>query len=102
MKKIVLISCVSKKLPHPARAEEMYVSPLFKFNLKYARQLKPDAIYILSAAHGVLELDTRIDPYNKTLNNMPAAERKAWAAKVLGQLGTRANLAEDQFVILAG
>ena len=48
LKRIVLISCVSKKLPHPARAKDLYVSPLFRLNLQYARKLQPDAIYILS------------------------------------------------------
>ncbi len=38
-KKIVLISCVSKKLAHRAKAKELYISTLFKLNLKYATQL---------------------------------------------------------------
>ena len=64
MKKIVLISCVSKKLPHPASAQDLYVSPLFRLNLQYARKLQPDAIYILSAKHGLLDLDTEVEPYD--------------------------------------
>ena len=36
MAKIVLISCVSKKLDHSAKARDMYISPLFKLSLKYA------------------------------------------------------------------
>lgn len=102
MKKIVLISCVSKKLPHEARAEDLYISPLFKFNLKLAKQLNPDAIYILSAKHGVLELDVKIEPYDTTLNKMGVAERRAWSDKVLEQLAMRADLQRDHFVFLAG
>lgn len=102
MKKIVLISCVSKKLPHEARAEDLYISPLFKFNLRYAKQLNPDAIYILSAKHGVLELDVKIDPYDITLNEMRVAERRAWSEKVLAQLAMHADLQRDHFVFLAG
>lgn len=102
MKKIVLISCVSQKLPHKARVEDLYISTLFKLNLKYARKLKPDAIFILSAMHGLLELDAEIAPYNVTLNEMPSAERRAWAKIVLEQLRKHTNLQDDHFVFLAG
>ena len=47
MRKIVLISCVSKKLVHAAKVRDIYVSPLFRLNLAYAESLKPDAIYVL-------------------------------------------------------
>lgn len=45
--KVVLISCVKKKLPGRARVQDLYVSTLFRSNLEFARSLKPDAIYIL-------------------------------------------------------
>ena len=61
MKTIVLISCVSKKLAHAARARDIYVSPLFRLNLAYAESLKPDAIYVLSAKHGLLALEDQIE-----------------------------------------
>ena len=51
MKTIVLISCVSKKKAQKAKAEELYESPLFVKSLAYAKSLKPDSIYILSAKH---------------------------------------------------
>lgn len=102
MKKIVLISCVSQKLPRKAPAEAMYISTLFKLNLKYAKQLKPDAIFILSAKHGLLDLNQEIEPYNITLNKMSDSEKQAWAQKALNQLGQCANLQDDRFVFLAG
>lgn len=36
MARIVLISCVSKKLDRRSKAEDLYISPLFKLNSKYA------------------------------------------------------------------
>lgn len=101
-KKIVLISCVSKKLAHKAKAAELYTSSLFRGNLRFAQKLKADAIFILSAKYGLLELDAEIEPYNITLNTMSASEVKLWAAKVLQQLEQKADLATDQFVLLAG
>ena len=102
MKTIVLISCVSKKLTHPAKARDLYVSPLFKKNLAYVQKLKPDAIYILSARYGLVELDQRIEPYDLTLNTMTAQQVKLWADRVLSQLSERADLAKDHFIFLAG
>jgi hypothetical protein len=101
MAKVVLISCVSRKLGHKARAGELYVSDLFKKNLAYARSLAPHATYILSAKHGLLSLDDEIAPYNETLNTMKDAQVRAWAAKVLEQMRGRVG-AGDELVFLAG
>ena len=101
-KKIVLISCVSQKLPHRAKARDLYVSTLFRLNLKYANSLCPDEIYILSAKHGLLELEREIQPYEQTLNNMRSAEIKEWANNVLQQLRSVTSLEEPEFIFLAG
>lgn len=102
MQKIVLIACASQKLPHKAKARDLYVSTLFEKSLAYAGQLKPDAIFILSAKHGLLDPDTEIEPYNLTLNTMSASQVRSWAEKVLGQLTERADLQRDHFIFLAG
>ena len=56
-KTIVLIPCVSKKLNYGAKAKDLYISPLFKYSLAYARKLNPDMIYILSAKHRLVDLN---------------------------------------------
>jgi len=100
--KIVLISCVKKKLSYRARAEDLYISSLFRFNLAYARSLKPDAIYILSAKYGLVSLDQEIDSYDLTLNTMGENQKKVWAQKVLMDLGRKTDLAHDHYIFLAG
>lgn len=102
VKKIIMISCVSKKLPHLAKAQDLYVSPLFRLNLQFARKLQPDAIYILSAKYGLLDLEAEIAPYDLTLNDMATRQVKAWADQVLEQIKRRADLSRDHFVFLAG
>ena len=102
MKRIVLISCVKTKLNHPAKAEDLYISDLFVKNLAYAKKLKPDHIFILSAKYGLLQLNDRIAPYEKTLNQMPVHERRAWASEVISELRKYTNLDQDEFIILAG
>jgi len=77
MADIALISCGSKKLDKKAQAQDMFISPLFKKSLEYAKKvLKPDGIYILSAKYGLLGLKTDIEPYNMALNNMSTQDKK--------------------------
>jgi hypothetical protein len=101
MRRIVLISCVKRKGGKRAKARELYTSDLFRKSLKYAQSLTPDTIYILSAKHGLLELDTKIKPYNETLKTMKAPQVKAWARGVLDELERVADLRVDRFIFLA-
>lgn len=102
MVKIVLISCVSKKLNHKSKAQDLYVSPLFQKNLRYAKSLNPDKIFILSAKYGLLKLDEEVEPYDKTLNKMSSNEIKGWANSILNQLQKGSDLNKDEFIFLAG
>ncbi|MBV0893095.1 hypothetical protein KTN05_14830 [Paracoccus sp. Z118] len=99
---IVLISCVKSKRNAPSKARDLYTSPLFKKMMSYALLLDPKEIYILSALHGLLELDKVISPYEKTLNNMKVKDRKEWSDGVLASLEARCDLQADEFVLLAG
>ncbi|MGL4987544.1 MAG: DUF6884 domain-containing protein [Treponemataceae bacterium] len=102
MKKIVLISCVSKKKEYKTKAQELYGSTLFKYSLSYGRSLNPDKIFILSALHGLVELDQEIEPYNVTLTNLAKKERVQWGKKVIEQLKNHSDIKNDTFIILAG
>ena len=102
MRKIVLISCVSKKRACRAKARDLYISPLFRLGLACAAKLRPDAIYVLSAKYGLVPIDDIIEPYDLTLDSMPTAQVRAWADRVLLQLGEISDLGRDHFVFLAG
>ena len=102
MQTIVLISCVSQKKPHKAKAKDLYISALFRKALAYAHKLNPDVVYILSAKYGLLDLETEIEPYDLTLNKMPVGDIKAWAKKILVQLSAKTDLQQDHFVFFAG
>ena len=101
-KRIVLIACASQKLSQRSKAKDLYISTLFKLNLKYAVKLAPDKIYILSAKHGLLSLDQEINPYEQTLNNMPSDEVKQWASRVLEQIKHVCPVDETELIFLAG
>jgi esterase/lipase len=102
MKKIILISCGKRKLDHKAKTGDLYISPLFKMSLAFARSLKPDKIFIISANYGLLSLNQEIEPYNKTLNEMSNAEIKSWAQKVREQMQSSIDFEKDEIIFLAG
>jgi hypothetical protein len=101
-KRIVLISCGSRKRDHPAIAAELYTGSLFRYSLEYARSLEPDLIFILSAKHGLVRLDQIIEPYDETLNKKSSAEITAWAESALNCLAKFCALDRDEFIVLAG
>lgn len=98
------------------KARDLYQGPLFTKSLAYAKSLKPDKIFILSALHHLLDLDTEIEPYDVTLSYISPAKKidkpnlkvltssevKMWGEKVINQLNKVSNLKKDTFIILAG
>lgn len=102
MKTIILISCCKTKLNYKSPAEQLYQSTGFKKQLAYAKALKPDAIYVISAKHHLVSLDTELEPYDVCLNDKSSEEKKSWAKIVLKQLSENYSLSEDEFIILAG
>ncbi|WP_414882948.1 DUF6884 domain-containing protein [Sphingomonas sp. Leaf208] len=57
--------------------------------------------FILSACHGLVPPSRSIEPYNITLADMDAAERRAWAERVSAQLDEQIG-PRTLFVFLAG
>jgi hypothetical protein len=102
MKTIVLITCVKKKLQGKHKAEDLYISPFFKKNLAYAKSLKPDEIFILSAKYGLLNLSQEIETYDLTLKSFKTKELREWADGTLEQLRLVYDLGNDKFIFLAG
>ncbi|MEJ0102404.1 MAG: DUF6884 domain-containing protein [Bacteroidota bacterium] len=113
-KKIILISCSSKKGDKKAKAKDIYKSQLFKSSLAYAYRHKPDKIFILSALHCLLDIEKVISPYDVTLSKVPKAKRHdgltvltqpekiIWGVKVIEQLSKQADIMKDTFIVLAG
>lgn len=100
--KIGLISCSKAKKDYLCPAEEMYSeSNSFRLSLEYAKKIC-DEVFILSAKHGLLDLEDTIQPYDETLVDKPIAERRKWAEKVISKLKDRTDLEKDDFIILAG
>lgn len=97
---ITFVACAKKKSNKKCKAEKMYISTLYEYSMKYAKE-HSDIIYILSAKHGLLPLDKIIDPYNETLNDKTDKEIKIWSRKVYDTL-LQLNLENNDFIYLCG
>jgi hypothetical protein len=95
-----LVSCVGQKLGSPAKARELYTSAWFQKARSHVERAGAPW-FILSAEYGLLHPDAVIAPYEKTLNTMGVAARKAWALRVTVQM--RSQLPErTDIVVFAG
>lgn len=82
---LVLVGCVKTKLQGRHKAKDLFISPLF-----VGRRARAEALggpwFVLSAKFGLLSPDREVETYNVSLNSASLAERRAWSARVLGQL----------------
>lgn len=82
---LCLVSCVAKKLPDLAPAKDLYQSDWFRKARRFV-EARGWPWFILSAKYGLVVPKQVIAPYEKTLNNMPVAERRDWAEGCLDTL----------------
>lgn len=101
MNKIVLLMCGKNKSLKRAKAKDMYISERFHKSLEYALKLTDDNnIYVLSAKYGLLELETEIDYYDKSLYSFSLEDKKQWVENIFNQLKSKTNINEDIYVFL--
>lgn len=96
--RIGLVACCGQKLEGRHPAQDLYVSSLFRKSRAWVTT-HCSSWYILSAKYGLVIPSQMIETYDVTLNAMPAAERRAWAARVREELEPFAGA---NFVALAG
>ena len=87
---LVLVGCVKTKAATRRAAKDLYTSPLWRCRRSYAESLDRPW-YILSALHGLLDPERPIDPYDLALGDLRARDRRAWSARVLGELKRRVS-----------
>ena len=100
MPPLYLISCVAAKTSTPSPARALYTSPWFRKARAWVEGQGAE-YRILSAEHGLVDPDAVVAPYERTLNKMRVADRRAWAERVLGQLDAL-DLRGRQVIFLAG
>ena len=97
---LYLVSCVNKKAPTPSKAKDLYISPWFGKAKMYVESTGR-RWFILSAKYGLVEPNREIDPYDRSLNSMPIAERREWGEDVSNELRLHMT-GIDTIYILAG
>lgn len=96
-----LIACVKEKAAQPMAAADLYRSVWFR-KARALVEAKHAPWLILSALHGIVDPEDVIAPYEQTLMNMRAAERRAWGERVVTQLIERGYKDGGPVIILAG
>lgn len=84
--KVALIACSKSKSRVPAKARDLYQGNLFKKSLRLAELERFPWIFILSAKHGLLELNRVIPPYEETLLTKSQEEIRKWSLRVISEL----------------
>lgn len=82
---IVLVACARQKRLQAAPARDLYISEWFRRARAYAEAFG-DRWYILSAKYGLLEPETRIEPYDQTLSALSRTARAEWGSATAGQI----------------
>ncbi len=83
---VALVGCGSTKRSCRSAARDLYTGALFEATLAYALTLTPHT-FIVSARHGLLDLDTEIEPYDFTIADLGGKrERVAWGERVVNDV----------------
>ena len=82
-RKLFLIACAKTKRNTRSPARDLYRSPLFLKSLAYAEQ-HADDVLIVSAKHGLVELDDELDPYDLTIGDLDRSGRAWLSGKIDG------------------
>ena len=83
--RIGLVGCVKSKWIHPAPAQDLYISTLFKGRRRFVEQ-SCDRWFVLSAKHGLVGPLEVIEPYDVALTQKSNSYRVDWSRKVVEQI----------------
>jgi hypothetical protein len=98
---VALVACTSMKRSRPSAAKCLYNSPWFNKARRWAEKYA-DRWYILSARHYLLHPGQVVWPYSRSLNAMPADDRRRWAIRVYDALRSVTHPDRAFVTILAG
>lgn len=99
--RVGLVACAKTKRDREAPARELYKSGLFTLSLAHAEK-RCDETFVVSAAHGLLELDQVVQPYDRTLRDLPKKERLAWGSRLVDAVAGRYGPLALHVLVFAG
>ncbi len=81
----IILGCVSSKRSSPAKAKDLYVSPMFAKRRRYAESTgRP--WFIFSAEHGIIDPEVVIAPYDVAMAKLPVDQVRAKGRQAVDQL----------------
>jgi hypothetical protein len=83
---IGVLACTKRKLDRPAAARELYTGDRFRKGLVLLERAGCTRLVVLSALHGAVAGERVLAPYDRALQDLSAADRRAWAARANAQL----------------
>ena len=93
-----LVSGCARQQPRPEPARDLYDGLWFR-SARAVAERDADAWFILSARHGLLRPDARVQPYADRLEGRSAAALRAWSALVAEKMDRMAPEAERVVVL---
>jgi hypothetical protein len=99
------VGCGKRKAATRSRAAELYTGSLFRDHLRLATRLArgvDGAVVILSAKHGVLDLDTLVEPYDVKFSGLEPGARLRWMTDVAADLSRRTKQREPIIALVGG
>ncbi|MDI1434923.1 DUF6884 domain-containing protein [Polyangium sorediatum] len=83
--RVALVGCSVRKLDRGAPAREFYTSALFRAAVAYA-EAKCDAVRVVSALYGAVELDAWLEPYDRNLRAFGKRDREGWGVRTVAEV----------------
>jgi len=96
-RRVGLVGCVKEKAAQPLPAKDLYVSTLFRGRRGFVER-SCDQWWILSAAHGLINPDAVVAPYDVTLKDAGRSERRIWTQSVLAAIDHQVGLSRGDVV----
>lgn len=94
----IIISCCGKKRNHPCRANQIYISSLFKAGYAWAESITiSDNIFIISAKYGLIKSNEIIEPYNLQMGDKGSID-----VELLKKQAHDLSLMDQNIYLLAG
>ena len=88
--KFVIIPCGGAKQEAPAPARDLYIGSMYRDQLATALTMTtPENIRILSAKHGLISLDTIVEPYDLKMGQKTSVTSEVVAAQLKTFLPTK-------------
>lgn len=82
---VIILGCVKSKRSSPARAKDLYVSPLFAKRRRYA-EATGRPWFIFSAEHGIIDPEVVIAPYDVAMSKLPVEQVRSKGRQAVDQL----------------